>query len=356
MARVLVLQTGMVGDVVMSVPALKTVRNRFPEAAITLVAGPWASAVLAGEHFVTDIVTLRPPWQGPRRLRHAVTFVAEALRLRRRRYDIGVDLRGDPRSLLFLYLTGAAQRVSYAWHGAPMGEYLLTQVVPGPAPDAHLVDRYLTVASALGGRAASRLPEIAIAPHERQAAATWREAALSRQGATQLVGIHPGAANALRLWKTERFAALIGQLMAMPGVGVAVFVGPSDALIAQELADRLGATVPLERLGLREFIVRASALDCFVGVDSAPGHIAAAQGVPVVSLFGPALPAFAGPIGRAVRVVEEGVFECRPCTQEKCVHPEASCMDAIGVEVVLAAVAETLGKGPAARGHRVERR
>ena len=340
--RILVLQTGAVGDVVMSLPALRTLRAQFPNSKITLVAGPWATPILVEENLVNEVFSRRAPWLGGASIREVMRFWYGALELRRLHFDLGLDLRGDPRSILFLYLTGAVERVSYGWHGAQLGDYLLTQVVPGPAPTAHLVDRFLAVVAALGREPDSRTPRLCLAQHEREAAQAWRREMLSKTGAEVLIGVHPGAASPLRRWRSERFAVLVRRLTALRGVNVVVFAGPGEEATAAGIVRQAGGAAAVQRSPLREFIVRASALDALVALDSSPAHIGAALGVPVISLFGPALPAFVGPIGRSVRVIQEGVFECRPCTQKRCVHPEASCMDAIRTDAVFKATIDAL--------------
>jgi len=342
---ILILQTGAVGDVVMSLPALKAIRERFPRSIITLVAGPWARDLLKEENAVDDIVGLQPPWLGRRGLKDTSRFWRAALSLRRVRYDMGLDLRGDPRSLLFLYLTGAVQRVSYAWHGARLGEYLLTHVVPGPAPDAHLIDRFATVAAAVGCKQESRLPRLHLTDSERVAASAWRHGVQAEVGNRPLLGIHPGAGNPLRRWNPDRFAAVITRVRAAARADVVVFAGPGEETIAADIVGQSQSGSVVARVPLREFITRVSALDGLLALDSSPAHIATALGVPVVCLFGPALAEFCGPIGSDVRTVQEGVFECRPCTQERCVHPGASCMDAISVNVVVKLTTEMLLDG-----------
>jgi ADP-heptose:LPS heptosyltransferase len=135
---------------------------------------------------------------------------------------------------------------------------------------------------------------------------------------------------------------LITLLVSISGVNVVVFAGPGEEAIAREIVKLANGAAVVEQWPLRDFIIRVSALDALVALDSSPAHIGAALDVPVIALFGPALPAFVGPIGASVRIVQQGPFECRPCTQERCVHPEASCMDAIGVAAAWRATAETL--------------
>lgn len=340
--RMLVVQTGALGDLVMSLPALAALRAGYPAARITLVTGPWAQAVLAAENVVDEVVTLSAPWLPGTRLRDGMRFWAGALSLRRRHFDLGLDLRGDPRSLVFLYLTGAVERVSYGSYGARLGDYLLTDVVPGSVADVHLVDAYLAVAAHLGCQAESRQPHIQITPAERKEAQRWRVERAGGVGTVRVVGIHPGAANPLRRWRTERWLALIQRLCEDPDVRVVLFAGPAEEAMVAEIAQRAGDSVIMEALPLRSFITTASALDVLVAPDSAPAHIVAAVGVPIVTLWGPTLPAFASPAAPAVITLQVGDFECRPCTQTRCVHPEASCMDAISVELVAAATREAL--------------
>ncbi len=341
--KILVLQAGGAGDVVMSLPALNAIRARFPKAIITLVAGPWASELLKETRLVQRVLGVRPPWLGRFSLSNWTQFLRHALRLRKEDFDVGIDLQGDPRSLLFLYLSGAERRVSYAWYGASMGEYLLTQVVPGPAPDDHLIDRFLAVATSLGSQVRSRVPQLHLSDAERVTALTWRRS-LQTKGTRLLVGVHPGAGNPLRLWRSERFAELVRQMGQTFDADVVVFAGPGEEARAAEIIQRAGTGTLLSGLTLRDLIIKISALDGLVALDSSAAHLGAALEVPVVCLFGPTLSRFGGPIGPTVRSLQEGQFECRPCTQERCVHPDASCMDTITVELVLKA-ASVVAKG-----------
>ncbi len=339
--KILVTQGGGVGDLVMSLPALAALQARFPKAVITVFAGPWAIDLLKGADTVQRVIGVQPPWLGRFSLSRAVRFWWSAFALRREGFDLGIDLQGDPRSLLFLYLTRSRQRVSYAWYGADMGEYLLTEVVPGPAPEAHLIERFLAVVTAIGCEADSRFPRMTVSEAERASAATWRRSVEST-GRRLLVGVHPGAGNPLRLWNPARFAALLNRLVASLDVDVVVFAGPGEESAAAELVSRAGVGTVVSGISVRELAVRLSVLDCLVALDSSAAHIAAALGVSVVCLFGPTQPGFGGPVGEAVRSIQQGVFECRPCTQERCVHPEASCMDAISIDLVLQSVADML--------------
>jgi ADP-heptose:LPS heptosyltransferase len=341
-SKILVLQTGGVGDVVMSLPALKAIRDRFPEAIVTLVAGPWAAEVVKGQDVVHEVVGALPPWLRRFSFTRSLRFWTRAIGLRRDKFDLGIDLQGDPRSLLFLYLTGARARVSYAWYGAQMGEYLLTQVVPGPVRDAHLIDRFLAVVHAIGCKTENRLPRMDLSESERITASASKQSMLS--GKRLLLGIHPGAGNPLRHWSSERFAALIKQVVSSVDASVVVFAGPGEEEMATDVVTRAGVGVVVAGLNLRDLVVRLSVLDCLVALDSSAAHIGAALDVPVVCLFGPTHSQFGGPRGPIVRSIQAGSFECRPCTQEFCIHPGASCMDAIMVDIVLKSTAAILAR------------
>jgi lipopolysaccharide heptosyltransferase II len=347
--RILVLQTGGAGDVVMSLPALNAIRAHFPRAAMTLVAGPWATELLGGMSLVERVVGVRPPWLGRFSLAHWIRFLRQARQLRKEQFDLAIDLQGDPRSLLFLYMSGARRRVSYAWYGEPLGEYLLTEVVPGPEPDAHLIDRFLGVAASLGCQVGSRIPRLHLSDAERVTGIAWRRS-LQARGNRLLLGVHPGAGNPLRLWRSERFADLVKQLRETLAADVVVFAGPGEEERAADILRRAGSGTLVSGLTLRDLVVRISALDGLIALDSSAAHVGAALEVPVVCLFGPTLPQFGGPIGHTVRSLQEGQFECRPCTQERCVHPEASCMDAITLDVVLKATVLTVANGVRANG------
>jgi ADP-heptose:LPS heptosyltransferase len=95
---------------------------------------------------------------------------------------------------------------------------------------------------------------------------------------------------------------------------------------------------------LTELAQLISTSQAVIAVDSFVGHLAAAIGTPVVSLFEPPSPERWRPCGEHNAVIMVQGYPCRPCGQKRCVHPDATCMDAIHVEQVMQAFNELMSK------------
>ncbi|MEE2657008.1 MAG: glycosyltransferase family 9 protein [Candidatus Latescibacterota bacterium] len=113
--------------------------------------------------------------------------------------------------------------------------------------------------------------------------------------------VHPGGGGQHKCWPASRFAELIAQLCDH-GADVAVLLGPveADRGIGSELAQRVPVFRPQSPLKLA---ARLASAKLFVGNDSGPGHVAAAVGTPVITLFGPTQAPVWRPIGRSCRVI-----------------------------------------------------
>jgi heptosyltransferase-3 len=170
--------------------------------------------------------------------------------------------------------------------------------------------------------------------------------------AGRFVQVHPGSRWLFKCWPAERTAALISQLAA-DGHAVLITGAPDprerllvDA-IAAALPDAVRARVAdaTGTLTLRELAAVTARARLFIGVDSAPMHIAAAMGTPVVALFGPSGEHEWGPWRVPARVVVSTMHPCRPCGIDGCGGGKVSeCLTTLPVERVLAAARELLAE------------
>ena len=137
--------------------------------------------------------------------------------------------------------------------------------------------------------------------------------------------VHPGSRWLFKCWPAERTAALIDRIVD-GGLAVVVTGAPDereralvDAILAAiKPAARARTSTSPAQLTLPELARLAGRARAFVGVDSAPMHIAAAMGTPAVALFGPSGELQWGPWGVPARVVTSDAFSCRPCGIDGC--------------------------------------
>jgi heptosyltransferase II len=338
--KILVVEYWNLGDIVMLLPFLTSLRIQYPDAHITLLTSPKAAPLLDHQGLVDELVVVRAPWaQHYSRLKKYNPFsllwidLFRGLRsLRRQKIDLAFVARADLRDNFMLWFLQVTRRVGYAFGG---GGYFLTDAAVPDLQNPHFSNRWLALLSAVGKDPVVREPRLKVSPEERAAA----EKILAERGIQNgefLVGIHPGARNILRKWGEGNFLTLARRLQKEFPVRFLWFLDPG-----QEAADQDGISAIYLSLPLRQFMAVLARCDMLLCNDSGPMHIASALEVPVVAVFGPTEPAWFGPVGLHHRVVIQPGFWCRPCF-DYCHFDQPYCIRTITVESVFQAAAQTL--------------
>jgi lipopolysaccharide heptosyltransferase II len=338
--KILVMEYWNLGDIVMLSPFLKSLRMQYSNACITLLTSPKAAPLLEHQGLVDQVIVVRVPWaQHYSRWRKYNPFSVswlEFLRtlklLRRQKFDLAFTVRADIRDNLILWLSKVRRRVGYGFGG---GAFLLTDSATPDLEHPHLSVRWLGLLKHLGNFALVQQPSLQVTEEEDQHAEQYL-AALGVRDREFLVGVHPGARNAMRQWGDANFAALVQRLQSQFPIRVLWFQDP-----AQEATSLNGCQVLPLALPLRQFMGVLKRCELLICNDSGPMHIATALGVPVVAIFGPTEPAWFGPLGPNNRVVIQAGFWCRPCF-DYCRFDEPYCMRVITVDSVYGAAAEAL--------------
>lgn len=339
--RILVLESHLIGDIVMAVPALRALRAHFHSSSIALVAGPWGKHLLQEQGLVDEFIDIRFPWATyDYSYANLKAMVSTLFALRRSEWDLGIDLRGDIRNIVFLYLTKAKRRASYGFTG---GEYLLSDVINDAPHLKHVVEYNLHLVDQLGCEVKSRTPSLHVTDEQVE----WARGLLrlTNSGVSPaIIGIHPGASKPLRHWKEERFAELADKFLAEGRNRVLLFQGPEDKEIVAKIADLMKNKPLLVQQPLEHLPAIFRCCSVFIGLDSGAVHIADAVGVPTVVLFGPADPERVKPFSDNSSIIIKEGYWCRPCDQVHCVQPHDNCMDALQVEAVYSRALALIGK------------
>jgi lipopolysaccharide heptosyltransferase II len=348
--KILLVRLRLVGDVVFTTPLVRALRRQFPNAHLTYAVEPAAAPVVQDNPHLNEVIVL-PQARGLQRLR---VDIAAALRIRRQRFDVAIDLHGGPRSAWLTWASGAPTRIGYAIAGR---SWMYTTVVPRAADLAprHSVANQWDLLRPLGIEPGTPATDPVEIP-ESAVAGTAVGARLEAAGVTAahaLVVIHVSAGNAFRRWPPAAFEDLVVGLVQRDGRRRVVLTsGPSDADAARRIADaaraRLGDrahAVPdageFDLAELRTLVARASV---YIGGDSGPLHVAAATRTPIVALLGPTLPERSKPWrdpGWFVEMVDMQL-PCRPCNQRVCEPGDFRCLTWIKPERVLEATERAL--------------
>lgn len=305
--NILVIDFGQLGDVVLSLPALRAIREHFPQAKITVVVGkPGAEVVtLSGYANVTlsvDRVSLR---DGPKLISIAriVKLVKE---VRRAKYDFVIDLHSLSETNLLGFLSGAPQRLYSRRPGRSLN--YLSNFEPRPPVEEdhrkrHLVDRYLDVLLPLEVTGADRNPRLRTRAEDDATIDKLLKKEKAESG-SPLIGLFPGAGHPSRRWPLEQFAELAEYLIRNDGVRPIVFAGPEErALIPQIRKLFPRSAIILDRLTIPQMAAAQARLAAFVSNDTGPMHVAAAVGTPVVLLLDRRAPKSYLPLGSQHRVI-----------------------------------------------------
>lgn len=336
-SKILAVATNWVGDAVISLPALRALRARYPEAQITLLARPWVADVYRRESFANRILSAES--RGPKR-------IAQALSLRAERFDTAVLLPNSFASALVARLAGIPKRIGYDRDGRGL---LLTHAIPPPKPGempAHERFYYLELLRRAGliEKLPPAEPIILQGADEARCAGLALFARMNFHG--PVIGIAPGAQNSrAKQWFPERFAEAALQLAEALKGQIAIFGSDSERALGRSIAEAVRrASYPVLNLAgettLAQFIEMAAACRVFVSNDSGAMHAASALAVPTVAVFGPTRWLETAPAGPRCAIIREP-FECSPCMLRDC-PIDHRCMTAISASRVAEAALDLM--------------
>lgn len=284
--ELLVVRTGAIGDVVNALVFAGAIRELSPGTRIGWVVHPLSAPLLEGHPWV-DRVHLWRKQGGLGELRRV------ARELRATGYPLAVDLQRIQKSALLAKLSGARRRIGFDRSRTKELAWLWSteRVAPGP-PHEHMLERYAAAARHLGWRGEPRrkLPR-------DPAAEAWAAERLAECGAPPTL-INLGASKPANRWAPERFGALAAELCA--DGPVVLIGGPGDREAAEQAMQAAGGAPVRDWVGassLLELVALCRGARRMVTCDTGPMHIAAAVGLPVIALFGPADPRRTGPWG-----------------------------------------------------------
>ena len=304
-SNILVIDFGQLGDVVMSLPALRAIRTRFPDAQITVAVGKPGGELVKLSGYANDIlevdrVSLR---DGPTLISigRIAKFVAS---VRKAKFDFVIDLHSYYETNLLGFLSGAPHRL-YSRRSNRSLDFL-SNFKPQPAKEVettHLIDRYLDLLKPLGIQNPPRSPTLKTNP----AADFAVEALLKKEKAQSgelLVGLFPGAGHPGRIWPLDHFAELADHLVRNDRVRIIVFTGPEERSKVPEMRPQFPqGTIFFDRLTIPQLVSAQARLTIFVSNDTGPVHIAAAAGTPVIVIMDRPDPHSFTPIGDHHRLI-----------------------------------------------------
>lgn len=339
---ILIIRTAYIGDIILTLPILKPLKELYPDAKIAFLTSSKAKEVLENNPYIDEILTYDAFWFYHKGLKEALVDHWKFLKLlRSKSYDLVIEARGDIRDIALLaYLTKSKYRVSYNVGG---GGYLLTHVIPFKRIK-HKVEYHLDIVRFLGCESNPVEWSIYLKPEEKNCGRIL----LLNEGVGEsdfIVGIHSGGRLGLKCWFDRGYAEVADWIATRTGAKI-VFTGSEDerGLIENIITKMGNPAINLSgKIDLRLLSSLIERFNLFICNDSAPLHFASAMKTPTVAIFGPSKSKETGPYGNLHRVVEKN-FPCRyQCNENSCHHERFhACMKEITVENILEAVRSLL--------------
>lgn len=345
--KILVIKLRHIGDVLLTVPVFRALRENFPGARIAVLVNSGTEEVLSGHPLIDEIIIYD---RGIKKLPPVRKYAKELSFLnmvRSRGFDLSVDLTSGDRPAILSFISGAKYRFAYDPGGAglPGKRYLYTHRACKDG-SRHMVMQNLDIIGQFGITTDDLTVDLAIPEDARLFARRVFEQNNIKESDT-VVHIHPTSRWLFKCWKDENMAEVIDRLT---DKGIKVIVTSAPVGKELEKTERIlsllkSRPLPVNLCGktsIKQLAAVAAAANLFFGVDSAPMHIAAAVGTPVIALFGPTGDENWGPWGKEHKVITRKM-RCYTCPKGMCENAEVrKCLEAITPDAVMDAVTRAL--------------
>lgn len=344
--KILIRGVNWIGDAVMTLPAIRSLRASYKNSRICQLLKPSVSPLFEKDPNIDEIIIYENQFKTI-----AGKIVLSNI-LRKEGFSKAYLLQNAFDAALLAFLAGIPERIGYS---RDKRGFMLTQRIPFKDDDrkVHHINYYLNLLKKSGIKAEYSMPYIFQSLDERLEA---RKLLSNLQ--KPILGINPGAAfGSAKRWLPERFAEVSYWFIKDMGGSVVIFGGENEKDMSHDVLiltqNKLGDIKEESRLlnlsgktSLRQLISLISECDALVTNDSGPMHIAYATGAPVAAIFGSTCPELTGPPQKG-NVVIRGEAACSPCFRRKCNLPYIKCMHNVNSDKVCDSVKKILPRNKA---------
>lgn len=322
--KILIVDLSLIGDVLMATPAIRALRNAFPNDEIHLLGVPRSLELLIDVPYIDKLI----PFDKKGKDRPLSGYLRIARRLREKRYKRAFILHKSFASALVCFLAGIPERIGYS---TDFRGFLLTHPYKADHGRIHIIRDKLDLVRKYGVQADDERMVYDLPEEEHQTYFRRQLFPLLETGKINLI-INVGASWETKKWKVFQIQALINMLE-VNRFNVILVGGPGDVLFASPLYCLNNKFVNLVgKTTIREAASVFKIADVVVTPDSGPMHLAYAVGAPVISLFGPTDPKICGLIGNEEFTIQ-GNVNCLASYRQEC-HKVPCCMTEIYPETV----------------------
>ncbi|MDO8535489.1 MAG: lipopolysaccharide heptosyltransferase II [Candidatus Omnitrophota bacterium] len=338
--RIIIVRMDRIGDVVLSTPALKAVRDAYPDGHIAVLVRPYARDVVDGNPNIDEVIT----YDKLGKEKSVIGKIRFICSLKNKKFDIAIIFHPKNSSHILTFLAGIPERLGYG----KKSRIFLTKKIPHTKQYGlrHEIDYVLELLRYVGIEASSKdLCMPVNSASDGKIEKLFKENGISQSDI--VITIHPAASCRSRRWALERFAKAADTIAEKYGARIVIISGPGDDKL---MGDKVATMIKSKALNLAgktsvsdiASILRRSRL--LISNDSGPVHISCAVGTPVISIFGRKdrglSPARWGPVGKRDIAIHKDAG-CDICLAHNCKRG-FKCLDMISVEDVLSAADKIL--------------
>jgi len=335
--RILLSRMKFIGDVVLTTPIIRTLRDSFPNAYIAYLGDSKAVSLLENNPYLDEII----PFDFSRK--SVLYSIGMFAKLRSKKFDLAIDLFSNPRSALLTFATGAKVRIG---GNARWRRKLYTHNVIDDGALKSAIHYHYQSLRFLDIHPKHFETEIFLLNEEKEEAKRMLQA-LGADLIKKNIVLHPGATWSNKMWLKENFKSLTERVIKETNVNIFVSPGPQDSELISYLKGNLNTRVfPLPLLPVRKLAAVLSLCQVFVSNDCGPMHIGVAVGTKTIGIFGPEPIEIWFPYERNKGHLPlfKKIF-CSPCRTTKCFREGSGymeCMQLISVDEVFSAIMERL--------------
>jgi ADP-heptose:LPS heptosyltransferase len=328
-SNILIIHQGAIGDFILSLPAISSIRHNYPDASIEIWGYPHILK-LVEERFYADMI-YSVDQKGMAQFYSESAVLDAKLIERFRQFDF-IIIFGQEGSKILLH---NLEKIK-------VKEVYFINTFPQDSKYVHVIDYQMYQLSHLGYETPDKVPKLFPGEEDRKRAADFFQRK-QLDDKSLIVAVHIGSGSRMKAWPPGCFAQLCEKLIKRDNARIILPIGPADKEITQEYFKLIDAEniFPINNLPLNDLAAILRKCNVYIGNDSGIAHLAAAVGMPVVALFGPTDPKVWGPRGN-VSIVYKAT-ECSPCSRDEMKRCESKrCFEEISVEEVYRRVTNKL--------------
>jgi len=323
MNRILVVNVNWLGDAIMTLPAFKAIKEKFPLSSVAVMAPDRVKDVFSDNPYIDEVIIFNEKKEH-KSFSQKLRFIKQ---LREKKFDTVFLIHRSFTRALICFLAGIKTRIGYKRF---KNIFIVNKTIKPPAKNIHKQDYYLYLFEKTGIATADKLPEVYVPQQIQEKYKT--EITHLRQKHTYLVGMNPSANWLLKRWPQENFAILSDKLIRELNCCI-LFVGAKiDADVVGAVTNRMKEK-PYNfcaKTSIKELAAIIRNVDLFISNDSGPAHLSASLGVNTLVLFGPTSPELSAPRGKRVQILKKSIRCEIPCYDTGCQNN--LCMKNITVE------------------------